>query len=88
MGIGIPSILRLVRADDGQQAIALKECASRLVGEKVGATPHVIMHKALRSLLLPKVLYGIGPEKVAHKTRRWWLTEPIQLKGKRVRYGQ
>lgn len=75
-----------MRANDGQQAIALKERASRLVGEKVGAAPHVIMHKALRSLLLPKVLYRIGPDDIAHETRRWWLTETIQLSGKHVSY--
>ena len=75
-----------MRANDGQQAIAFKERASRLVGEKVGAAPYVIMHKALRSLLLPKVLHRIGPENIAHETRRWWLTEPIQLKGKHVSY--
>ena len=40
----------------------------------------MIMHEALRSLLLPKVLHRIGPKNVAHETRRWWLTEPIQLR--------
>jgi hypothetical protein len=67
-------------ANDGQQTIALKERAGRLVSEKVRAAAYVIMYEALRSLLLPKVLHWIGPEDIAHETRCWWLTKAIELK--------
>ncbi len=66
-------------ANDGQQAIALKERAGRLVGEKVRAAAYVIVHEALRSFLLPKVLHWIGPEDIAHETGCRWLTKAIEL---------
>jgi hypothetical protein len=69
-------------ANDGQQAIALKERAGRLVGEKVRAAAHVIVYEALRSFLLPKVLHGVRPEDITHKTGCRWLAEAIQLKGR------
>lgn len=73
-----------MRANDGQQPIALKERAGGLVGEKVRAAAHVIVHEALRSLLLPKVLYWIGPEDIAHETGCRWFAKAIQLKDERV----
>lgn len=81
----VPSILRFVRADDGQQAVTLKERASCLVGEKVRAAAHVVMHEALRTLLLPKVLYGIGPKDVTHKTRSRGLAKAVKLRDEYVR---
>lgn len=74
-------------ANDGQQTIALKERAGRLVGEKVRAAAYVIVHKALRSLLLPKVLYWIRPEDIAHETGCRWLTKAIELKEEHIRLG-
>ena len=72
-------------ANDGQQTVALKERAGRLVGEKVRAAAHVVVYEALRSLLLPKVLYWIGPEDIAHETGCRWLTEAIELKAEYIR---
>jgi 2-C-methyl-D-erythritol 4-phosphate cytidylyltransferase len=80
----LPSILRLMGTNDGQQTIALKERASRLVGEKVRAAAYVVVHEALRPLLLPKVLHWIGPEDIAHETGCRWLTKTIQLKEENV----
>lgn len=70
--------------NDGQQTIALKERAGRLVCEKVRTAAYVIVQEALRSLLLPKVLHWIGPEDVAHETRCRWLTKAIELKEEHI----
>jgi len=52
----VSSILRVVCVNDGQQAIALKEPASRLVGENVrAAVAHVIIRKALSPLFFSKI---------------------------------
>jgi hypothetical protein len=74
-------------ANDGQQTIALKERAGRLVGEKVRAAAYMIVQEALRSLLLPKVLHWIRPEDVAHETGCWWLTKAIELREGHIRLG-
>jgi len=83
----LPSILRLMGANDGQQTIALKERAGRLVGEEVRAAAYMIVHEALRSLLLPKVLHWIGPEDIAHETGCRRLTKAIELKEGHIRLG-
>ena len=83
----VPGFFPLVGANDGQQAIALKERAGRLVGEKVRAAARVIGYEALRSLFIPKVLHWIGPEEVAHETGFRWLAKAIQLKDEHVRPG-
>ena len=73
--------------NDGQQTIALKERAGRLVSEEVRAAAYVIVHEALRPLLLPKVLHWIGPEDIAHETRCRWFTKAIELKKGHTRLG-
>ena len=40
----------------------------------------MVMHETLRALFLPKVLDRVRPQYVAHKPRRWWLAEPVQLR--------
>jgi hypothetical protein len=47
----------------------------------------VIVHEALRSLLLPKVLHWIGPEDIAHKTGCRWLPKAIELNEEHIRLG-
>ena len=74
-------------ANNGQQAITLKERAGRLVGEIVRAAACLIWHEALRSFLFPKVLYWIGPEDIAHETGCRWLTKAIELKEEPIRLG-
>ncbi len=74
-------------ANDGQQAIMLKERAGRLVGEKVRAAAYVIVHESLRSPLLPKVLHWIGPEDITHETGCRWLTKAIELKEDPIKLG-
>jgi hypothetical protein len=69
-----------VCTDDRQQAITLEERASGLVGEKVGAPAHMVVYETFRALLLPKVLYWIGPEDVAHETGCRWFAEAVELK--------
>ena len=82
---GAPCVLRLVGTNDGQQAITLEERACGLVCEKVGTAADMIVHEAFRALLLPKVLYRIRPEDVAHETRCRWFTEAVELKEDCVR---
>ena len=83
----LPSIEHVMGANNGQQAITLKEHAGRLVGEKVRDAAYVIVHEALRSFLLPKVLHWIGREDIAHETGCRWLTKAIELKEEPIRLG-
>lgn len=65
--------------DDRHQAITFQKVAHCLIREKVGTTPHVIVHKVLRGTLLAKVLDRVRTQYVAHEPGRWWLAESIQL---------
>ena len=80
-GFDAPRILRLMGADDGQQAIAFQKVAHCLISVKVGATPNVVVHKVLRGTFLAKVLDRVRPQYVAHEPGRWRFTESIQLYG-------
>ena len=75
-----PSVLSFVRTDDGQQAVAFQKLAHGFIRIEVGAASHVVMHEVLWAPFIPKVLYRVRPQYVAHKPGRWWFTEPVQLR--------
>lgn len=48
--------------------------------EEVRATSNMIMNEALRRLLLPEVLRGVGPQDVAHQPCGRRLSEAVDLR--------
>lgn len=47
--------------------------------EEIRAPADVVVHEAVRRLLRPEILYGVGPEDVTHKSLRRRLAEAIKL---------
>ena len=39
----------------------------------------MVVHKAIRGLLLPEVFSGIRPKYITHEARCWWLPESVNL---------
>src|SRR6266404_2231703 len=69
-----------MRADYRQQAVAFQKLTHAFVCIEERATPGVVMHEVLWAPLLPKTLDGVRPQYVAHESRSWRLTEPVQLR--------
>jgi hypothetical protein len=66
--VDIHSILGFVCADDREQTIAVKKLAHGFIRVEVGAAPHVVVHKVLRTPFLSKVLDRVRPQDIAHET--------------------
>lgn len=75
----ISSVLGFVSSNDGEQVVLLEECAGGRVREKERATADVVMQEEITRLFLAKVLEGIGPEDITHKTLGWGFSETIDL---------
>ena len=46
---------------------------------EVGTTPNGVVGKVFGVFLVAEILERVGPEQVAHGTKRRWFFEPIQL---------
>lgn len=75
----VAGVLRLVRADDGQQVVFLQEVAARVITVEIGASSDRVVGEVFGVLLVAEVFERVGPEQVAHRPERGRLLEPVQL---------
>lgn len=75
----VASVLRFMGTNDRQQVVLLQERASSGVGEEVRTASDMVVDEILLRLFLTKVLQRVCPEKIAHETVGWWLSESVNL---------
>jgi len=75
----VARVLRLVRADDGEELVLLQEIAHGVVAVVVGAATGVVVREQILMGLRAVVFEGIGPQKITHWAKRGGLAKTVDL---------